>query len=68
MNENVSTASADKLGRLHKLLQADPTNASLRRQCVDLATQAGQYEVVVQLADSALADLEILRIIEVPNQ
>lgn len=51
----MSTASADKLGRLHKLLQADPTNASLRRQCVDLAAQAGQYEVVVQLADSALA-------------
>ncbi len=51
----MSTASADKLGRLRKLLQADPTNASLRRQCVDLATQAGQYEIVVQLADSALA-------------
>jgi len=51
----MSTASADKLGRLRKLLQADPTNASLRRQCVDLATQTGQYEIVVQLADSALA-------------
>ena len=51
----MSTASADKLGRLRKLLQADPTNTSLRRQCVDLATQTGQYEIVVQLADSALA-------------
>ena len=51
----MSTASADKLGRLRKLLQTDPGNASLRRQCVDLAAQTGQYEVVVQLADSALA-------------
>jgi tetratricopeptide (TPR) repeat protein len=51
----MSTASADKLGRLRKLLQADPTNASLRRECVDLAAQTGQYEIVVQLADSALA-------------
>jgi tetratricopeptide (TPR) repeat protein len=48
------TASADKLGRLRQLLQADPTNASLRRECVDLAMQTGQYEIVVQLADSAL--------------
>jgi tetratricopeptide (TPR) repeat protein len=55
MNENMSTASADKLSRLHQLLQADPTNGSLRRQCVDLATQTGQYAIVVQLADSVLA-------------
>ena len=51
----MSTASADKLGRLRKLLQADPTNAPLRRECVDLASQTGQYEIIVQLADSALA-------------
>lgn len=50
----MSSASADKLGRLRKLLQADPGNTALRRQCVDLATQIGQYETVVQLADTVL--------------
>ncbi len=44
----------DRLGRLQQMLQTDPANAVLRRQCVELATQAGKFDVVVQLADAAL--------------
>lgn len=55
MNENTSIQATDKLGRLQKLLQADPTNVPLRRQCVDLATEAGKFEIIVQLADTMLA-------------
>jgi tetratricopeptide (TPR) repeat protein len=52
---NQETGNAvDRLGRLQQMLQADPANSVLRRQCVELATQAGKFDVVVQLADSAL--------------
>jgi tetratricopeptide (TPR) repeat protein len=46
---------ADRLGRLQQMLQADPANAALYRQCVDLATRAGRFDIVVQLADAVLA-------------
>lgn len=47
--------AADRLGRLQQLLHADPANPVLRRQCVELATQAGRFDVVVGLADAVLA-------------
>jgi tetratricopeptide (TPR) repeat protein len=46
---------ADRLGRLQQMLQTDPANAVLYRQCVDLATRAGRFDLVVQLADALLA-------------
>jgi Tfp pilus assembly protein PilF len=46
--------AADRLGRLQQMLRTDPANVVLRRQCVDLATQAGQFDVVVGLADAVL--------------
>lgn len=51
---NQETGNVDRLGRLQQMLRADPANSVLRRQCVELATQAGKFDVVVQLADAAL--------------
>src|SRR5262245_30874649 len=47
-------AMTARLGRLQQMLQADPANAVLRRQCVELAAQAGKFDIVVQLADAVL--------------
>lgn len=54
MNQEAGMAVTARLGRLQQLLQADPANAGLRRQCVELAAQAGKFDVVVQLADAVL--------------
>lgn len=54
MNKETQTAVSDRLGRLQQMLQTDPANAVLRQQCVELATQAGKFDVVVRLADAAL--------------
>jgi len=46
---------AGKLGRLMHLLQVDPANGALRRQCVDMAAALGKFDIVTQLAETALA-------------
>lgn len=51
---NTSQASPEKLERLTRLLQLDPTNQSLRRRCIDAASALGQFDLLVQLADSSL--------------
>jgi tetratricopeptide (TPR) repeat protein len=52
---NQETAiAADRLGRLQQMLRTDPANLVLRRQCVELATTAGRFDVVVGLADAVL--------------
>lgn len=37
------------------MLRTDPANASLRRQCIDLATELGKFDEVIDLAQAALA-------------
>jgi len=54
VNQEAGMAVTARLGRLQQMLQADPENAVLRRQCVELAAQAGKFDVVVQLADAVL--------------
>lgn len=47
--------SSAKLGRLLSLQAIDPQNQALRRQCVDLAASLGKFDVVIGLAEAALA-------------
>jgi tetratricopeptide (TPR) repeat protein len=46
---------AGRLDRLMSMLQTDPANGPLRRQCVDLASSLGKFDVVIDLAEAALA-------------
>lgn len=55
MNSELSREElSGKLDRLVGMLQADPGNIFLRRQCVDMATSLARFDVIVQVADSAL--------------
>lgn len=44
-----------RLERLKAMLQSDPANLKLRRQCIDLALQAGDYQFVHDQVGATLA-------------
>lgn len=53
-----SGAAADKLRRFKAMLQIDPTNQRLARECIALALQAGDYEFVLERTGAAPADAQ----------
>jgi Tfp pilus assembly protein PilF len=54
-NSEQLAQAAGRLDRLQKLLQVDPGNKALQREFVETAMSAGRFDVVAELAQSALA-------------